>query len=317
MNSSDSPPAGSAPSGSTAPNLLPGTTPGLAAAPKVKTEGISLLQGSLPRLLGYGLLGLFALDVLQLLANYKWFNPEADSTLASQMIERVGVPIVAYALIFGVNNVAAHRFERTVLKLLSIGALVGAVLYAGLTALVVSSAIRLHTRAAATISFQENTRVTGLEEGGKKLDSMPPGQLAAVQRQLLPDLKIAGNETPAQLAATIRRELPKTIKSVHDAADASRAALRKQIYVGGAKYFFGGVLSAVICLVAWENTRSARRHHIFRPKAAPSMQIEDRAADAIRRVQRSAEDALAMHVLERFRWYRKLRRFFTGKHGKH
>ncbi len=298
-------------SGGPAPTSAPASS---SAAKPAKKVGIGLLQGSLPRLLGYGLLALFAIDVVQILVNYHPFNPESDANLVVQFVERIGVPVIAYALIFGVSETTASRGERTLLKLLSFGSLIAFFFYAALSVLVVVSAVRLYTRGVAGIVYQEDQRVSTLEKGRDRMDTMPAAQLGVIQRGLLPNSTLAATEeNRPKLIESIRTELPGTIQTIRTSAETARKALWKQQTIAGAKYSVSGIVCAIICLIAFENTRQFRHHRIFRPANAPQMQLEDKVLGGLNKVQQSMEDAFAIHTLERYRWYRKLRRFFTGK----
>ena len=105
-------------------------------------------SSALPRIVGYGLLGLFALDLVQLAVTYRPFQPDADASLVVQIMERIAVPLLAYALIFSGETVNPSRYERLVQKLLSIGSLAWMLLCLGLAALAASSGFRLYNRAA-------------------------------------------------------------------------------------------------------------------------------------------------------------------------
>lgn len=281
--------------------------------PREKDGGITLLRGSLPRILGYGLLALFAIDVVQGLVSYRAFAAEANATLVAFLVERVGVPLVAYALIFATNTGTAERRERTWLKLLSSGALVGMLAYLALGALAVVSGYRLYNRGAFNVATQSIQRVKGLEEALKHVPTATNEQLLGVYRSLVvmtPDMPVPSRE---ELLKFAQEKIPGVIQKTRDDADAAKSALARQQLIFGAKYATASLLSAVLFLVIWENTRGARRHRIFAPKGAPSLAIEDKLADGFQTMQTRIGDALFLPDLEKYRWYRRLRRFFGGR----
>lgn len=300
-------------------NTTPPTSPapseprGDAASAAAKDPGIALLRGSLPRILGYGLLGLFAIDAAQSLVNYRPFNPEADAGLVVMLVERSAVPLVAYALIFATNTAAAERRERTVLKLISIGALIGLFAYAALGALAIASGYRITNRGSLNISRQAYERTQGLETALKNVPTATSAQLLAVYRSIVvmtPDMPVPGHE---ELVKFAQEKIPGLIQKTREDADATKASLAKQQTIFGVKYAAAGWLSALLFLVIWENTRGVRRHRIFAQKNAPSMMLEDKLAGGFQTMQTRIGDALFLPNLEKYRWYRKLRRFFGGR----
>lgn len=296
-------------------NPTPSQMPFVAPPPAPpKASGSSLLRGSLPRIVGYGLLALFAIDIAQAFVTYTPLSAESDSALVVQLVERVGVPLIAYALIFGTNTGGAERRERTVLKLLSIGALFALVVYLGLAALAVTSAYRLTTRGTFNIDRQAIERVSALEKAGKQVPTATDDQLFAIYRSIIvmkPDAPRPAREALVEFAA---KRIPEVIKTTRENADLARATLTKQQTMFGVKYAAGGLLSAILFLLIWENTGSVRAHRIFTRNTGPSMAIEDKLVGGFQSLQTRMEDAFFLSSLEKYRWYRRLRRFFGGRH---
>lgn len=293
----------------------PSVAPAAAAAEaKKKSSGILALRGSLPRIVGYGLLGLFFIDIVQAAASYRPLAPESDASLVLNFVERVGVPLVAYALIFGTDTSTAQRRERSILKLLSNGALLGVLVYLILGGLAVASSYRLVQLGGATLARQTSDRVNALEQAHKQVPTATLPQLFAVYRMLSPNIA-ADAPMPAreEMVAAIDKGFPPMIQAARDAGASARSALVKQQAIFGVKYGAAGLLSALLFLVIWENTRSVRTHRIFAGKSAPSMKLEDKLVGGFSTLQSSMEDAFFLSSLEKYRWYRRLRRFFGGK----
>lgn len=284
-----------------------------APQPPAKEGGFALLQGSLPRIVGYGLLGLFAIDVAQALVNYRPFQAESNAALAVLLIERAGVPLVAFALIFATNTTTAGRRERMLLKVLSLSSLLALLAFLGLGASSVVSASRIHTNGSSNITRQAVERITGLETALKNVPTATTPQLLSVYRSLVvmtPDMPVPSH---AELVAFAQERIPGMIQKTREEADATKASLAKQQAIFATKYALAALLTAALFLVIWENTRSVRRHRIFAPKGGPSMKIEDKLADGFQNMQNRIGDAFFLPNLEKYRWYRKLRRFFGGR----
>jgi hypothetical protein len=270
---------------------------------------LALLRGSLPRLVGYGLLSLFALDVVSVLVTYRPFQPESDVNLTIQLIERVGVPLVAFAFIFGSDSEEARRSERTVLKLLSISTFFAALAYVGLSVIAVTSNLRLYTRTVATGYQQMKDRVAVIERTREQIPSFNLQQLQIIYAGMVPAARAqVGTFSRPELEAKIITQIPLSVDGVRDANEKSRQSLRRPLMLTAARYCIGGIISAVLFLIIWENTALVRKHHILRPRDAPSLELEDKLVGGFSRVRIWAESLSLFIWLDHFRWFRRLRR---------
>ena len=281
--------------------------------PVAKRGRLTILQGSVPRFVGYGLLGLFAIDVVGLLLDYKPLVPQADAGLVTQLVERAAIPLLAYALIFATNISSAERAERTWLKLVSAGSMVLMAVYLALSVMAVTANYRLYLFAGYNISKQASDRVAAIEKGRVQVATATDLQLLAAYRQIDPSVKLDAPPKAELMRAAIDKQLPPAIDATNLAAANARTSVVRQLIIAGTKYFLGAMITAVLFLVIWENTRYARSHHIFAPKSAPSMAFEDKLAGAMHTTATRMEEAFFLPSLEKYRWYRKLRRFFGGR----
>ena len=270
---------------------------------------LALLRGSLPRLVGYGLLGLFALDIISVLATYRPFQPESDVNLTIQLIERVGVPLVACAFIFGSDAEEARRSERTVLKLISISTFFAALVYVVLAVIAVTSNLRLYTRTVAAGYQQMKDRIEVIERTRDQIPSFNMHQLQIIYVGMVPAARtqVAMFSRP-ELESRILAQIPVSVEGVRDANDKNRQALRRPLILTAARYCMGGIISAVLFLIIWENTALARQHHILRPRDAPKLVMEDKLIGGLARIRLWAESLSLFIWLDRYRWFRRFRR---------
>ena len=306
----------SSPSKTPAPFPAAAPVAAAAAAPEAKRKapGIVRLHGSLPRIVGYGLMGLFLIDIAQGALSYRPLMPDSDAAIVMHFVERVGVPLVAYALIFATDLTTASRRERTLLKLVSSGALLAALIYLMLGGLAAASSYRLIQLGGATIERQTAERVAALEQAYKQVPNATLPQLFGAYRMLSPNIP-ADSPVPSreEMITAIDKGFPPMVQSAREAGASARSTLRKQQAIFGVKYAAAGLLSAILFLVIWENTRAARGHRIFAPKNAPTMKLADKLVGGFSTLQSSMEDAFFLSSLQKYRWYRKLKRFFGGK----
>ncbi len=266
----------------------------------------------LPRLVGYGLLALFALDMIEAAAAYRPFHAEDDQALILQVLERIAVPLVAYVFVFWWEAPAENRFELRVRKLLSMACLPVALACVGLAVMAVHSGLRLSAQASAAIEQQDAQRVSNLQRLARNLPTMPAGALQSTYEELLRRNSTEPSTTPVsvdEMRASMLSVVPKAIEASHAASEqATRTARRLQWLVSG-KYVVGGLICAVLFFLIWDYTGAARQFAFFGrrndPMLTPSERME-RVLDALRFIPDFNE----------YHWYRRIRREWQYRRDK-
>jgi hypothetical protein len=297
----------------------PGAPRPLGLAQRGRKSIQAFASRSLPRIVGYGLLALLALDLLQLAVAYRPFQPEADANLVVQILERIAVPLLAYALIFSGETLNPSRYERIVQKLLSIGSLVWMLLCLGLAALAVSSGFRLYNRAALVYQQQTAEQSAALVRLRDQAPTLAGPQLQVTFNELVrraQGLPTIDNLPPEEMRRQIVAAIPGAIDTTARIGnEARRRARLQQILITG-KYFLGGIISAVLFLMIWEATVAVRSWRMFHHRHAPSLAAEDRMVSGLRRLMARVSDFSPFPPLNDYRWYRHLRRAWQHRRAK-
>ncbi len=274
-----------------------------------------MLQASLPRLVGFGLFALFGLDLVQtgLQYHYAPLDAQSDAQLAAQFIEKSGVLLLAYVLVFFDTRTLPSRASRAAMKLLSWAALLAVAGYLVLTAMSVASSVHLYRNNSASLRNQYNQGVFALEQAEKKLPTLSPQQAAAILVQVAPDLRPRLVSFSAQnVTAELARQIPLRRKEIESQLEQNLATLKRDQMIFGAKYLLGGLMVALILLLVFENTRFARLEQIFAKAGGPNLKLEDQVVHSVGQAYKSMERIgnLILPDLPSFSWYRNLRRKF-------
>jgi hypothetical protein len=268
-------------------------------------------SSALPRIVGYGLLGLFALDLVQLAVAYRPFQPDADANLVMQILERIAVPLLAYALIFSWETVNPSRYERIVQKLLSIGSLAWMLLCLGLAVLAVGSGFRLYNRAALVYQQQTADQSAALVRLRDQAPTLAGPQLQVTFNELVrraQGLPTIDNLPPEEMRRQIVAAIPGAIDTTARIGnEARRRARLQQILITG-KYLLGGIISAVLFLMIWEATFAVRSWRLFHHRHAPSLAAEDRMVSGLQRLMARIAEFSPFPRFNDYRWYRHWRR---------
>ena len=289
----------------------PAVPPPLGLAQRGRKSVQVFASSALPRIVGYGLLALLALDFAQLAVAYRPFQPEADANLVVQILERIAVPLLAYALIFSGETVNPSRWERIVQKLLSIGCLAWMLLGLGLAALAVSSGFRIYNRAALVFQQQAAEQSAALVRLRDQAPTLAGQQLQVTFNELVrraQGLPTIDNLPPEEMRRQIVAAVPGAIDTtVRIGNEARRRARLQQVLITG-KYFLGGIISAVLFLLIWEATSAQRGWRLFHHRHAPSLAAEDRMVSGLQRLMTRVAEFSPFPRLTDYRWYRHLRR---------
>lgn len=289
-----------------------------------------LLQVSLVRSIGYGLLGLFALDLAQQLLGYilaEAHDPQADAMLAGQVIEQAGILLVAYALIFFPAGTPPSRASRAAMKCLSWAALLALPIFLGLAFMSATSGVRLYNRASMQLDYQLGQRLTALnqrEASYKKIESQLPVMNDQQVRILLADQvpasranlsTLAGEAAKEQLRAGVAqllKALPGLRTDATAIATTARTQGRRQQIIYSGKYLFGGIFIALLMLLIFENTHAVRQVRIFEQSNGPSLKFETAVVRGVGRTVERMESLgnFLLPDMDSFRWYRRMKRYF-------
>lgn len=269
-------------------------------------------SASLPRTAGFGLFALFFLDLLQLAASYEPFIARMDAQMSMQVLERSGVLIVAYVLVFLDTKRPPSRFSRAAMKMLSWMTLVAAAAYVALAGNAVLSAVRIYRENEIVSQAEWKTRKDLIAKVETNLAALSPQQAAAILGEFIPSsrskittlghdevLLALGNALPEQ-----RKEADSTFSRTH------RRHLRDQA-VFGFKYAAAGLMMAVIMLLVFENTRVARKQIVFESATRyPKMRMEGYVAGKAYRTWIAMERLgdFLLPDFNHFGWYRRIKR---------
>src|SRR5262249_26845480 len=154
-----------------------------------------------------------------------------------------------------------------------------------------------------------NTLVT-LE---KRLPTLPPQQALLVLADLVPAVR---PRLAAMSAEQVAGELRGQLNPLRAEAEAQQrralAQAQREGMTSAGKYLLSGLITAVLLLLIFENTRPAREARVFSHEGnAPNLRLEEAVARGVGKSVRAIENFgdLILPDLGSFRWYRRLRRW--------
>ena len=243
------------------------TNPDMASLAQVVEElsnfGNSLIQSTrLFHWLGYGLLLLAFFDLVELLYPPKFMNPAWEFQLMGQLVERVPVPLIGFALVFFGRQKAWAGWESLLLKVLSWFTLVFAVVFFLLVPLGIFNTVRLDNASAKQIKTQ-------LEQGQKQIQTLKdletqvetPEQMKALLSQLAnqgraPDIQ--NREQVEQVKQQLSGSIDKAEADMEAQARKARSNQRQALLKSSVKWNLGALVSGALFVLLWQGTGWAR-----------------------------------------------------------
>jgi hypothetical protein len=292
-----------------------------AVAPSKRASLLGSLGNQLPRVIGAGLLGLYLIALVeQLLAWYYNQNdlPVAGMALSVQLLEHSPFLLLGYALLFWpALEDPRGRSGRVALKLASHSALAACALQVGMGALNVWSGEQLFRRERLVLNIEAHNQVVLMERTKREAPTLGEGQLHLIYLDLAPGAKAAG-KTPAieVMRGAVAELAGSRIKEINADYDHRHEELVRQMLTTGGKYGAFALLGPVLFFLIWDQTPKMRLVQILAPSADPNLVLASRIARRFRRLQLWGEKLFTPPDLEKYRWYRHLRRSFQRRFKK-
>jgi predicted PurR-regulated permease PerM len=206
------------------------------------------------RPIGYCLLALAIVDVIDIIYPPQFLNPNWEFQVIGQLVERVAVPLIALALIFYGENRVNSTLEIRVLKFLRWFSLLLGIIFLLLFPLILVDTPRLDNQINSQISQASTQQLSQLEQIEKLAkegnDQQVKNLAAALNRgQAVPDQNLP------QVKERILTELPKAKQRLQQQSQATLDTNRKTLLKNAIKYAIGALISGILFIYIWRVNR--------------------------------------------------------------
>ena len=217
---------------------------------------------NLLRVIGYFLLILASLDLMQIFVPPQFTNPSWEFELVGQIVERVAVPLIGLGLIFMGQLVNRSKKERLTLKLLSWLSLLVALLFLLLVPLNIVSAIRIDRQGNEQITAQVEGATGQLQDVKKEVGNITSiEQAEQLLSQLDPQRRTATiqeGQSLEEIKEKVSLSLNRGESQLERRAAADQKSLRRRLLKNALKWDAGALLSSALFFWIWRNTQWAR-----------------------------------------------------------
>lgn len=217
---------------------------------------------SLLRWIGYGLLVLGFLNIIEVFVPFRLLNPTGGIQTLGALVERVIIPLLGLALVFYGQANYREDWEIPLLKWLSWLCLLVSVLFVLLIPMGINNTVQLYSSTETQITAQVNQRITQIKDfktrlskaEGKELESL----FARINRTGV-RLPLNDPQGLKPLRERFLEELTKAENKVKSEGESTQITQRLALLVNSVKVNLGALICGILFVGIWRLTRWARR----------------------------------------------------------
>ena len=214
------------------------------------------------RLIGYGFLVLFALDLAAIFIPPNFLNPEWEFQTLGEVVERVAIPFIALLLIFYGGNYLRQGWEYLVLTTLSWLCLVTGILFILAVPLGIINTVRIDSQATTRITEQTNQRLEVLQQVETRLKDVTNKQEMQVLISQLSNNNAPPIENDQQLAETKSRLsefITNSRNQLNTQTELANNQRKKALLKQSVKWNLGALISGILFIMTWQMTKWSRQ----------------------------------------------------------
>ncbi len=214
------------------------------------------LSINLSRFIGYGLLVLAALDLVQIFAFSEFTNPAWEFGLIGQLVDRVAVPLLGLALVCLGQHTNRLKAERLALKSISWMTLIVAILFALLIPLNIVSSVRINRQNNQQLSAQINQASSQLKEAQAQVQNV--GSLEQAEQLLVrfdpqSQAEIEPNLSLDEVKDRLTLSLARGERQIKKQAAAAQKNQLRALLKSSVKWNLSAIVSTALFFVIWRS----------------------------------------------------------------
>ncbi len=215
------------------------------------------LPRTLSRLVGYSLLLLVALDIIDIFIPFKFADANWEFQVIGNLVERVPVPAIGLLLVL-------YGEKRSkLIKLMSTLSVIVGILFFLLIPLGISSTLLINKQNDAQINTQANQQLANLQRFKKQLNN--PKALKDIEQSLarinsLP--KKSGDKQPVT-RELLAKKIPEMESQINFHTNARIEAMKFSLFKRSIKWNLGALIAGVLFILLGRSRRGSNKVSFF------------------------------------------------------
>lgn len=204
------------------------------------------------RLVGYGLLVLSIIDIIDIFVPSLFTNPAWEFQVVRNLVERVPVPLIGAVLVFSGEK------SLRIFKSLSWACLVAGLLFILLIPLGLSASVRIDQQSSQQLSAQVSQQTTQLQQLEAILNkATTPAEIQSILTRLNPQGGVVSAQNLPQIKNQLLSRIAEGQRQIKAQAADSRANAQRLLVKNAVKSLLGALVSGAIFILLWQRTNRA------------------------------------------------------------
>jgi predicted PurR-regulated permease PerM len=213
------------------------------------------LTFSIFRLVGYGLLLLAVVDIVNILIPPRFTDLAWILQATGTIIDRVPLPLLGFTFVFFGQGNLRKRWERIVLTGLSWTSLVTGIVFLVLIPVMLSIAMQMSTQLDTQTIAQTERQLGQIQQLQEQVNKTSPQDLASLFERLKQQGTLpSGIQDSRSFRTRLINEFSQAEKTIQVQSDATRTGQRNALMKDSIKWSIGALISSVLLLNIWRYT---------------------------------------------------------------
>jgi hypothetical protein len=208
------------------------------------------------RIIGYGMLFLSSLEIVDTLLPPNFMNPNWEFQTMGRLVNQVGVPLIAILFVFSGKLTKRAKWEPLILGLLSHLTLIVALLYILLLPLGVLNTVRLYNTNIEQIKTGYEQRLSQANQVEKQLSQTSPTEIDSLIKRQGGSLN---GRNPEDVKNQILSELTQAKQQLKTQKETNQSSITLNLFKNSVKWNLGALVSSALFFIIWKETRWARK----------------------------------------------------------
>ncbi|QFS44590.1 HpsJ family protein [Nostoc sphaeroides] len=209
------------------------------------------------RLIGYGLLLLSFLDIIDIFVPPSFMNPNWEFQTIGRLVNQVAVPLMGILFVFSGKLAKRGKWEPRILALLSRLTLLIGLLFILLVPLGIVNTIRLYNSNIDQFNRDYNQKVTQANQVEQQFSQASPTDIDNFFKR---QGRSIDGKNPEELKKQILSELTQAKQQLKKQTELNKSSTTLALFKNSVKWNLGSLISAALFISIWKETLWARKH---------------------------------------------------------
>jgi hypothetical protein len=211
------------------------------------------------RLLGYILLILAAIDVINILIPLRFTNAVWEFQMLGALVEHAPLPMIGSIFVFFGERDYRSKIEVYLLNFISWGALLAACLFLLLLPLGINNTWRINNQNYLQITNQSSQQITQIRQAKSVLDQAKTNEeINQVFKSLNPQKNTPEFKNPQQVRTQLLSQIGQLEQNINNQTQATQSRTYKELIKNSIKWNLGALICAFAFIWIWQTTYWAR-----------------------------------------------------------